>query len=122
MVLLLPLFFELNGLLARLSRFNCVRFDPGDSECVDILANVRSIDANYHSQACLREALVYAGLLELFAHIGRVFIHSGAVDPAVETNTEHANMKLMAQACLFISENCVKPLTLNEVASQVGVS
>lgn len=69
-----------------------------------------------------KEVRIYSSLLELFAHIGCLCTQFGSFDVDAGTNTERANMKLMAQACMYISENCVKPLTLNDVALQVGVS
>ncbi|MGX8704982.1 MAG: helix-turn-helix domain-containing protein [bacterium] len=31
-------------------------------------------------------------------------------------------MRLMAEACLYISENCAKPLSLAEIAARIGIS
>ena len=42
--------------------------------------------------------------------------------PEAEGGTDSVNLKLMTEACLYISENCMKPLSLNDVALQVGVS
>lgn len=119
---LLAVMGELNGILPQLSRFNCVRHDPHSPVSAEIQARVRAIDATYHSPEPFREVQVYANLLELFAQIGRLCVQSGGTDATADASTEQANMKLMAEACLYISEKCVNPLTLNEVASRVGVS
>lgn len=121
-IALLAIMGELNDILPRLSRYNCVHCDPQDPHCAEIPALVGAIEANYFSQDSFREVLVYASLLELFARIGRLCVQAESRQSAAGANTEQANLKLMAEACLFIAENCVKPLTLNEVAAQVGVS
>lgn len=121
-IALLAIMGELNGILPQLSRYNCVRYDPQSPVSSEITALVQAIESNYFSTHPFKEVRVYASLLELFAHIGRLCVSSASRDLTPGANTEQANMKLMAQACLYIAENCVKPLTLNEVAAQVGVS
>lgn len=121
-IALLAVMGELNRVLPQLSRCNCVRYTPGDPSSEEIMRCVRAIDEGYHSDDPFREVRVYARLLEFFAQVGRMCVRSGQPDAAAGASTEQANMKLMAEACLYISENCVKPLTLNGVASEVGVS
>lgn len=122
LIALLAIMGELNGMLPQLSRYNCVRFDPQSPVSAEIRALVGAIEAHYDSQGPFREVLVYASLLELFARVGQLCLQSGSPDAQAGANTEQANMKLMARACLYIAENCAKPLTLGEVALQVGVS
>ena len=121
-IALLAIMGELNGILPHLSRYNCVRYDPQDPICAEMPMLTDAIEAHYFSQDPFREVQVYASLLELFARVGRRCVQSESLQSTAGANTEQANMKLMAQACLYIAENCVKPLTLNEVASEVGVS
>ena len=118
---LLAVMGELNRILPQLSRCNCVRYAPGDAAGEAMLRSVRAIDGYYHSDDPFREVRAYASLLEFFAQVGRLCL-SEQPDATGSINTEQANMKLMAEACLYIAENCVKALTLNEVASEVGVS
>ena len=120
-IALLAVMGELSRVLPQLSRCNCVRHVPGDAASEDRLRCVRAIDESYHSDDPFREVRAYASLLEFFARVGRLCM-SAQPDAAAGASTEQANMKLMAEACLYIAENCVKPLTLNEVASEVGVS
>ena len=120
-IALLAVMGELSRVLPQLSRCNCVRHVPGDAASEDMLRCVRAIDACYHSDDPFREVRAYAGLLEFFAQVGRRCL-SAQPDAAGGASTEQANTKRMAEACLYIAENCVKPLTLNEVASEVGAS
>ena len=121
-IALLAVMGELNGLLPRLSRLNCIRYDPDLPESGQIKRIIESIEEHYFSEDPFREVLVYADLLNLFAVIGRQCVEIQEDNPAAETSTDHANLKLMAEACLYISENCNRPLSLNDVAAQVGVS
>lgn len=121
-IALLAIMGELNGILPRLSRHNCVRYDPQDPNSAAMIAHIRAIDALYFSQEPFREVRIYANLLELFSRLGRLCLQSSPFSPTAGESTERANMKLMAEACLYITENCAKPLTVNDVASQMGVS
>lgn len=118
-IALLAIMGELNGILPYLSRCNCVR---READSAGMAALIQSIEDMYFSEDAFREVRIYARLLELFAMIGQRCVRSGGPDSTIGANTEQANMKLMAKACLYISENCVKPLTLNEVALETGVS
>ena len=121
-IALLAVMGELNGLLPRLSRLNCIRYDPDLPESFLIKTITEKIEQHHYSDGSFREVLVYADLLNLFAIISRKCILQPGDNPAAETSTEHANLKLMAEACLYISENCSRPLSLNDVAAHVGVS
>ena len=121
-IALLAVMGELNGILPRLSRLHCVRYDPNDPDSLQIIGCAEAIDRHHFGTGPFREALVYADLLNLFALIGRQYIRTESDTPEAEGGTNSANLKLMTEACLYISENCMKPLSLNDVALQVGVS
>lgn len=119
---LLALMGELNGLLPRLTRYNYIRNDPDDARCAQILEHAHRIEAYHYSGEPFREVHCYVCLLELFTCIGGLCVEENAQNYANSTRTEQANMRLMAEACLYISENCTKPLLLGETASKVGIS
>ena len=119
---LLAVMGELNGILPRLSRFHCVRYDPNRPENLQIIECAENINRHYFQADPFREVRVYADLLNLFALIGSQCVLSESETPAADSSTERANLKLMTQACLYIAENCMKPLSLNDVAFHIGVS
>ena len=119
---LLAVIGELNSVLPRLSGFNCIHYDKDDPETVQMARYAESIMKHHFGNEPFREVLVYADLLNLFALIGSRCIRSGDGVPASGGGFDRANLELMTEACLYISENCMKPLSLNDVASQVGVS
>jgi len=121
-VALLAVMGELNGILPHLSRLNCIRYDKSSPESLQMIRCVEDLEQHHFQDDPFREVQVYADLLSLFALIGRQCIRSEADTPETESTTDRANLKLMAEACLFIAENCMKPLSLNDVAVQIGVS
>ena len=119
---LLAVMGELNNVLPRLSSLNCIHYDESDPETVQMARCAESIKEHYFGNEPFREVLVYADLLNLFSLIGKRCIRSADGTPASGGIADKANLELMTEACLFISENCMKTLSLNDVAAHVGVS
>lgn len=119
---LLAVMGELNNVLPRLSSLNCIHYDESDPETVQMARCAESIREHYFGDEPFREVLVYADLLNLFSLIGKRCIRSADGTPASGGIADKANLELMTEACLFISENCMKTLSLNDVAAHVGVS
>ena len=119
---LLAVMGELNNVLPRLSRINCIHYDENNPETVQMACCAESIMKHYYGDEPFREVLVYADLLNLFSLIGKRCIHSMNGIPTSGGVADKATLELMTEACLFISENCMKPLSLNDVAAHVGVS
>ena len=121
-IALLAVMGELNGILPRLSRLHCVRYDQNKPWSLQIIRFAETIEQHYFQDVPFREVEVYANLLSLFALIGKQCIQAESEAPEAENTTDRSNLKLMTEACLFISENCMKPLSLNDVALEIGVS
>ncbi len=121
-IALLAVMGELNGILPRLSRLCCIRCGESNPENTQILRCAESICRHYFQEDSFREVLVYADLLNLFALVGRLCLETGTWAPAFGCSTDEINQKLMAEACLYIAENCMKALTLNDVAARIGIS
>lgn len=119
---LLAVMGELNGILPRLSRLNCIRYEKSRPDCAQMIRCAEAIGQHYFQEDSFREVQVYADLLQLFVLIGKRCIQTEEGTPETESSTDRANLKLMSEACLYISENCMKPLSLSEVAAAVGVS
>ena len=119
---LLAVMGELNSVLPRLSGLNCIHYDEKNPENVRMVSCAESIMEHHFSDEPFREVLVYADLLNLFSLIGKRCISARDGEPAAGVIADKANLALMTEACLYISENCMKPLSLNDVAAQVGVS
>ena len=121
-IALLAVMGELNSILPLLSRIPCIRYDENRADSRQMLHCAEKIGRHYFQDDPFREVLVYADLLNLFTHIGRLCIQEEAGVPSSGGSADEINQKLMAEACLYIAENCMKPLSLNDVAARVGVS
>ena len=121
-IALLAVMGELNSILPHLSRLHCVRCDEKKPESLQIIQCAEAIEHHHFQDGPFREVQVYADLLNLFTLIGKQCVQGESDAPETENTTDRANLKLMTEACLYISENCMKPLSLNDVATEVGVS
>lgn len=121
-IALLAVMGELNRILPRLSRLHVVPYDENNPENLELFRCAEAMDRHHFEEGPFREALVYADLLNFFALLGRRCIRSETGASEAEDTVGQANLKLMTEACLYISENCMKPLSLNDVALQIGVS
>ena len=65
-IALLAVMGELNGILPRLSRLHCVRFNPNDPESLEIIRCAEAVDRHHFGSDPFREVQVYADLLNLF--------------------------------------------------------
>ena len=119
---LLAVMGELNMILPRLSRLNRFPHDPNQEESREAERCAEAIAAHYFSEDPFREVLVYADLLRLFTLLGRRCVQGDSPEDGTAADTDQGNLKLMTEACLYIAENCMKPIQLPEVAAQVGVS
>ncbi len=119
---LLEVMGELNSILPRLSGLCCLRYAEEKPESMQILQFAEAVGQHYFTDDPFREVMVYADLLNLFSWIGRLCIaeEDGLSNSVV--SADGINRKLMAEACLYIAENCRKPLSLNDVAACIGIS
>ena len=113
---------ELRDQAGLFSRHPYIRYDRTSCEADGLLVLLKKFAAEYETQAPFREVRMYALLLQFFERVGRRCLEEQQADPAGETGPEQKQVKRMAEACLYISQNCTKPLTLEDVAAQMGVS
>lgn len=67
------------------------------------------------------DAKLYSLLLEFFSLFAKRCMNEHVDDSATDADrTKSSN--LMAEACLYIMQNCTEPLTIEDVARQIGIS
>ena len=67
------------------------------------------------------EARLYSILLEFFSlFAGRC--KSEHIEDSTQDTDRSKSSNLMAEACLYIMQNCTEPLTIEHVAKQIGIS
>lgn len=113
---------EFKPVLAALSRQPFIGYDADSVEHNEIISSLSRIRATYNADVLFREVTLYSLLLTVFLKIG--LLQGGAVSANAPVNekTDTKNMTLIAEACLYISENCTDQLTPDDVSRQIGMS
>lgn len=113
---------ELKTLVTALSVHPLLSYDPNSIESNQTLLLTGEIRQYYFSDDPYKEAMIYSLLLRLFVRFGHVHGSTWPQHPGAETKADEKNMNLIAEACLYISENCTQPLTLNGISRHIGMS
>lgn len=119
---LITVMSEINRILPILSRTPYCAYDPCNVENDRMVLTLKQIDVLCQSEHPFVEVEIYSLLLAFFALFGQYCINSNNTASSGYTVTQYKSSKLMAEACLYISQNCEKPLTLDIVAHQLGIS
>ena len=99
-----------------------IRYDPDSVEHNEIISNLSKIRAMHNAEILFREVSLYSMLLTVFLKIGLLQGRAASANTPVNEKTDTKNMALIAEACLYISENCTDPLTPDDVSRQIGMS
>ena len=121
----LELFTQLNEfkpVFSALSRNPMIAYDPVSQEHNEIISCLSRIRALNAAGELFYEVSIYSELLKAFLQIG--LLQGRAVTSNLPANekTDMKNMGLIAEACLYISENCTEPLTPDDVSRHIGMS
>lgn len=105
-----------------LSQRSYLKYDARQPGCEQMIMLMKQFCDAYEAQSDFREVYMYSILLRFFQLLG---------DRNAQMQTEHVKktisaktrtIKKMADACLYISKNCEKPLSQENVADHLGVS
>ncbi len=105
-------------LLSLYPHLGYIPFDPESEERVRL---IKQFYVAFQSEGTFREVEMYALLLRFFGNVGEFCLRMEKEAPAVTGSSKH-KAKKMVEACLYISQNCTQPLTLETVADFMGVS
>lgn len=119
---LLKIMTEFNNNLSIFYQYHCIKYDPANIDVDRMIILIKEISELYYSEGSFHEVQIYCLLLEFFIKLGRYCINSKKEDFSHDANAEYKSIKLMAEACLYISQNCTKPLTLDDISRQIGIS
>ncbi len=127
LILQLPnaLFTSVNALHDNFNLFTqypFIRYDPASTRSEDLVLLLKTFAEESYAQDPFKEVRMYALLLRFFEKLGALCLEKQKSAPAPESTPAQKLVKRMAEACLYISQNCTKPLTLEEVAAQMGIS
>ena len=113
---------ELKPVVAALSRMPLIRYDPDSLEHNEIITCLSRIRALNASRDLFYETSICSLLLTIFVQIGIIQGKTVISNPSVNEKADSKNMALIAEACLYISENCTEQLTPDDVSRHIGLS
>lgn len=119
---LLLIMSEFNSNLSVFYQYRCIKYDPSNIEGDRMLLLIKELSELYFSEGLFNEVRVYSHLLEFFVMLGQYCITAKKEDFSSDAGAEYKSIKLMTEACLYISQNCTKALTLNDISQQMCVS
>ena len=97
---------ELSALVSGFPRRHCVRYDPVRFSSGHMVMTVKEIAELYFSRQPFRETKMYACMLNFFAELGEYWENAEENEHTKSTGKEQESLKLMAEACLYITNNC----------------
>lgn len=119
---LLSIMGELSSNMALFGRCPVLKYDPFRAADDRRLLILKELVELYFTEKPFREVEMYALLLNFFTQVGE-YCMAQAPEKAPEVVKTSSDMtKKMAEACLFIAQNCTQPLTLEDVADFMGIS
>lgn len=119
---LLMIMNELNNNFSMFYQYHFIKYDPSNTDADKMLLDIKTLPALYYSDTLFNEVRIYAILLDFFVKLGQYCINAKKEEFSSDDNTEYKSIKLMTEACLYITENCTKPLTLDDISHHIGVS
>ena len=103
-------------------QFPYIPYDPLRVENDWILLMIKKFAALAETDNPFQEISMYSLLLSFFEQVGLYCLKSQSQLAENNPNAEYKATKQMAKACLYITHNCTGPLTLDDVASHMGMS
>lgn len=121
-VSLITVIRDFHRLLPVLYKASYCPYEISNSQSEEMVWILKEIVRKMEEDVQFKEATVYALLLKFFSLLGERCINEHLYEVADVTEEQPKNAKLIAEACLFITQNCAEPLTLEDVTRQIGVS
>ncbi len=119
---LLMIMSEFNSNFSVFSQYHCIKYDPSNIESDRMTYLIKKLPELYYSDMLFNEVRIYSLLLEFFVKLGQYCVNAKKEEFTGDANAEYKSTKLMTEACLYISQNCAKPLTLDDISHHLGVS
>ena len=119
---LLTAISELNSIVSSFPRRHYVRYDPTRLGSEHMVLRIKEIAELYFSHQPFKETRMYASMLTFFAELGEYWADAEGIEHVESAGKEHESLKLMAEACLYIANNCSQHLSLDSVARHMGIS
>lgn len=119
---LLMIMSEFNGNFSMFYQHHCIKYDPSNIDADKMILLIKQLPELYYSDTLFNEVRIYSLLLNFFAKLGQYCINAKKEEISDDANTDYKSTKLITEACLYISQNCTKPITLDDISHHIGVS
>ena len=120
---LLDIINEMKNSIPLFQQFRIWRYEPSSMESDYRLMLLKSFfEAGNDTEYPFHEVRMYSLLLTFFEKLGAYCVAMKIENDSSDSDQGVNKTHLMAEACLFISQNCTKPLTLDETAVHMGIS
>lgn len=118
---LLSVVQDFSNLQPLFSKASYCSYDPYNMLHEKMVFLIKEIVSLSEREEQFLSAKLYSLLLTFFTVFGQYCLNEHLDDSASEAE-RYKSSTLMAEACLYIMQNCTEPLTLEEVAKQIGIS
>lgn len=98
------------------------KYNVNDTEIGKMVLTIKKIVNTSRDTGTFREAYNYSLLLKFFSYYGKWCLDNRIDETDATDEAYYRSAKLMAEACLYISQNCADPLSLDDVAKKIGIS
>ncbi|MDD3401879.1 MAG: AraC family transcriptional regulator [Hespellia sp.] len=119
---LLTIMNELKNIFSVSYQYHYFKYDRLNIESDRMILLIKELTDLYYRDEPFKEVRIYTLLLEFFIKLGQYCIHTRSDDFSGNTDAEYKFTQLMAEACLYISQNCTQPLTLDDISRHMGLS
>ena len=119
---LLDILYELKGNIGLISQYSFWKYDPAGMNSERMVMQIKEFFKVADSEEAFCEVHMYALLLDFFRLLGERCIGIRKEDSKGAANGDFGKIKIIAEICQYISQNCVSPLTLDEIAKYAGLS
>lgn len=119
---LLMIMSEFNSNFSVFSQYQCIKYDPSNIDADRMIFFIKKLPELYFSDMLFNEVRIYSLLLEFFVELGQYCVNAKKEEFSDDAKTDYKSTKLITEACLYISQNCTNPLTLDDVSHHIGVS
>lgn len=113
---------DFNRIRQLLEKTPYCRYDVNDTQIGKMVLTIKKIVNSTRDPGSFREAYNYSLLLRFFSYYGKWCLENRMDEIETGNDTYYRSAKLMAEACLYISQNCTEPLTVDDVANKIGIS
>ena len=119
---LLTIISELGSSMPLFTQYPYFKYDSTTAESDRLVLLIKEFCETFESDANFKEVHMYSLLLSFFERIGNRCMSIKTEHSEDVADAQSKTIKKMAEACLYISQNCTQPLTLDDIASFMGVS